>query len=123
MSINPVIIYGFNEGNLNYMLDTDILDEYNAFSYMTFISQSYSRTEVIYGVECELKLNGKIIVDEEYKKQVEELYKIFMENKIKSINVYPSKLGYYLCVNGEIDYWYHESYSFNDYNNDDNDDD
>ena len=120
MSINPVIIYGFNEGNLDYMLSSNILEEYNMAKYMTFMSQSYSKPEIIYGFECELQLSGKISFNEQEKKQVEELYKIFMENKHDN---YPSKLGYYLCISGEIEYWNYESYSLNEDNEDDDNDD
>ena len=111
MSINPVIIYGFNEGNIDYMLSSNILDEYNMAKYMTFMSQNYSKAEIIYGFECDLQLNGKISINEREQKKVEELYEIFMENKSDN---YPSKLGYYLCITGEIDYWNYESYSLNE---------
>ena len=49
--------------------------------------------------------------NEQEKQQVKELYEIFMENKSDN---YTSKLGYYLCITGEIDYWNYESYSLND---------
>lgn len=114
MSIYPVLIYGFNEGNLDYMLDYNTLDEYNMSRYMTFMSQSYSKAEIIYGFECDLELSGNIYTNCVEQKKVEELYKIFMENKNKTQDNYPSKLGYYMCISGEIDYWNYESYSFDD---------
>ncbi len=128
--IYPTCIYGFIEDNAKYILEYDFLCEYSVYCYLNEMSMSMGHfSEIYYGIECKLDSNtGNISICENDKQYVHELYKKFIEFK-KNIdeNFVEPKLGYYLCLDGDIDYSDRKTYVLdenlnNNYNNDEDDD-
>ncbi len=122
MSIHPTCIYGFNEGNLNYILDFNILED-NGMSYYLSEINMKSLSEIIYGIECEFnQLTGQLLIHENKKKIVDKLYEKVLKYKIHSEdehhnhrNFIVPEIGYYICLNGEgLDYSYYKKYSINE---------
>jgi hypothetical protein len=116
MAIHPTCIYGFNEGNINYILDSSILEEFDINYYISEINTK-SLSEIIYGIECQFdQLTGQIFIHENKKKIVDELFNKVMEYKNNHNNndFMVPELGYYICLTGEgINYDYYTHYSIN----------
>ena len=122
MFIYPTSIYGFNEGNTEYKLSDEFLEEYK--DVKCYISEIDSREspEVFYGIECECEPHiGKFIITKEKKDIVKKLFDKFMESKTNNDdnNFIIPELGYYICLGGEIDLSNYENYTIETINNPD----
>ncbi len=114
MAIRPTCIYGFNEGNINCILDLSILKDLNINHYISEINNK-SLSEIIYGIECQFdQLTGQVFIHENKKKIVDELFNKVMEYKNNHNNFNDfmvPELGYYICLTGEgINYDYYKNY-------------
>ena len=120
MLIYPVCIYGFNEANTDYIIDKQCLENYiNVQSYISEIDTTTS-SEVFYGIECDLDpLNGQFIISKEKIEIVKDLFHKVMKYKCDNYNnnnfIIP-ELGFYICLNGDIDYSNYEIYNINNQN-------
>ena len=108
---NSVLVYGFNMGDQDYIIDYDYLAD-----VFPDISQYSSETirnclcEAIYGISCALdKKTGQAIISDEEKDKVKKLYDKYFEyvktnfdltyeERIKDI-----KLGFHLAVSGDYE--------------------
>jgi len=103
------IVYGFNMGNQEYIINTDWMEE--GYPEIKLYAKDMARNylgEAIYGMDCKLDIkNGSVSIDEQSMSKVEALYdkyitylkdtnkKIQFDRLKKSIN-----LGYQLAVSG-----------------------
>ena len=106
---NSHILYGFCEGNSNYVLDSEWLyDQENDIIVIAGINvvKNYMG-EACYGVYCSINdTTGKIEVDNERKNIIEAFYKRFIDYKKKNDNYdendeYAPQLGYYKVIIGD----------------------
>jgi hypothetical protein len=115
--IYPICIYGFIEEEDNYIIDSDLLLDFNCYIFAEDLSNKLnSKSGIYYGIECYLdNTTGQLSVSEIDKQSVHELHKKYVEFK-KNIN--PNfeipEIGYHLCLDGEIDYYYKINYTFED---------
>jgi hypothetical protein len=113
----PTCIYGFIEDKHKYILNYDLLEEFNCYIYVEDLCNKYnSKSGIYYGVECTLDKNtGQIIISDEDKLSVYKLYKQYVEFH-KNINQHfeEPEIGYYYCLSGEIDFYNKTYYIFND---------
>jgi hypothetical protein len=122
MLIYPVCIYGFNEANTDYIIDKQCLQNYiNVECYISEIDTTNS-SEVFYGIECDIDpLNGQFNISKEKKDMVKDLFHAVMKYKTDNYNennfIIP-ELGFYICLNGDIDYSNYEIYNIDNQNND-----
>jgi len=115
--IYPTCIYGFIEDKHNYILDNDVLEEFECYIYVEDLCNKYnSKSGIYYGIECTLDKNtGQIIISEKDKHQVHELYKKYVEfKKNLNPNFEDPEIGYYYCLSGDIDYYNKTNYTFED---------
>ncbi len=121
MFIYPTSIYGFNEGNTEYKLSDEFLEEFK--DVKCFISEidTNDQTELFYGIECEFEPHtGKFIISKENKDIMKTLFHKVMDyktNKDKDNDnshfIIP-ELGYYICLGGDVDYSKYQEYNIND---------
>ncbi len=124
--IYPTCIYGFIEDKQNYILDYDVLQEYNCYIYNEDLCNKYnSKSGIYYGIECTLdKSTGKIIITEDDKQSVHELYKKYIEfNKKNNQNFEEPEICYYYSLSGDIDFYNKNTYTFEDTLEEDNESD
>ncbi len=113
--IYPTCIYGFIEDKHKYILDYELLEEFECNIYVEDLCNNYnSKSGIYYGIECTLdKKTGNIIISEEDKNSVYKLYKQYVEfHKNINQNFEEPEIGYYYCLNGEIDFYNKTDYTF-----------
>jgi hypothetical protein len=118
MLIYPICIYGFNEGNTEYKLSDEFLEEFT--DVKCFISEidTKNSAEIFYGIECDFDPHtGKFIITKERKDIMKNMFHKVMEYKTNAEENNDNKdfiipeLGYYICLGGEIDYSNYEEYT------------
>ncbi len=117
--IYSACIYGFIEEKDNYIIDYDILSKFDCSYYIEHISFKLKyKSNIYYGIECFFdKVTGKLIISDDEKNKVNELYKLYVEFKKKTdIQFKEPKIEYYCCISGDIDFSNHTNYTFD--NND-----
>jgi len=121
MLIYPICIYGFNEGNTEYKLSDEFLEEFT--DVKCFISEidTKNSAEIFYGIECDFDPHtGKFIITKERKDIMKNMFHKVMEYKTNAEENNDNKdfiipeLGYYICLGGDIDYSNYTEYNIND---------
>ncbi len=109
-TVQPKIVYGFNEGNNKFILKNEYINTYKL----------PNNIDIIYGIECILDFeDGNIFISNKQKKIVNEIYKKVIEYK-KDNNLYENNIniGFYLCLenyNNDLIYTeYNINYNIND---------
>ncbi len=109
-TVQPKIVYGFNEGNNKFILKNEYINTYKL----------PNNIDIIYGIECILDFeDGNIFISNKQKKIVNEIYKKVIEYK-KDNNLYENNIniGFYLCLenyNSDLIYIeYNINYNIND---------
>ncbi len=107
--IYPTCIYGFIEDIPDYIITSDILSEYNCYSFYKDLNSG-----TYYGIDCVLdNTTGQLSVSDKDKQLVHELYKKYVEYKKRiDENFIEPEIGYYLCLDGDIDYYNKTEYNF-----------
>ncbi len=119
MFIYPTNIYGFNEGNTEYKLSNEFLEEFKDVKFYISEIDSNEYSEVFYGIECPFEPHtGKFIISKENKDMIKNLFHKVMEYKTNQESGYDSnfiipELGYYVCLGGEIDFSNYKEYNIN----------
>ncbi len=121
MFIYPTSIYGFNEGNTEYKLSDEFLEEFKDVKCYISEIDSNDHTELFYGIECEFDpYTGKFIITKEKKDIMKDFFHKFMEYKTNTEETNDNKdfiipeLGYYICLGGDIDYSNYQIYTINE---------
>ena len=124
----PICIYGFIEDSNKYIIDSDVLSEFNCYSFIEDISNKWnSKSGIYYGIQCSLDKNtGQLNISDEDKQLVHDLYQKYVEFK-KNINQNldsnnEPEIGYYCCIDGDLDFYNKTEYNFEDSLNEDEDD-
>ncbi len=121
MFIYPTNIYGFNEGNTEYKLSNEFLEEFKDVKCYISEIDSNEYSEVFYGIECPFEPHtGKFIVTKENKDMIKKIFHKVMEYKTNKESGYDNsnfiipELGYYVCLGGEIDFSNYKEYNINE---------
>ncbi len=121
MFIYPTSIYGFNEGNTEYKLSDEFLEEFKDVKCYISEIDSNNLTELFYGIECEFDPHtGKFIITKEKKDIMKNMFHKVMDYKTNAEENNDNKdfiipeLGYYICLGGDIDYSNYTEYIIND---------
>jgi hypothetical protein len=119
----PVIVYGFCEGNSEWLLDSLWLNKnYPKIKIYALDVVKGHLGEACYGITCFLdKVSGEIITNSNDKEKVIEFYNEFI--KLYPEKQYKSQLGYYEVLIGDYDLKCHNEYSVDDQEYDDKYDD
>ena len=106
-----VLVYGFNMGDREYIIDYDYLDD--VFPDISQYASDFVRNylgEAIYGISCGIdKKTGQAIISDEKKEKVKNLYDKYVEYvKIKFDLTYEKRikniqLGFHLAVSGDYE--------------------
>jgi hypothetical protein len=127
MFIYPTSIYGFNEGNTEYKLSDETLEEFKEVKCFISEIDTNEPTELFYGIECEFEPHtGKFIISKEKKDIMKNMFHKIMEFKTNKDNdnlecndnshfIIP-ELGYYICLGGDVDYSNYQIYNINNSN-------
>lgn len=78
---DAVLVYGFNIGNRNFIIDYDYLADVfpDISQYAGDVVRNYLG-EAIYGISCEINKNtGQAIISDENKEKVKKLYDKYIE--------------------------------------------
>jgi hypothetical protein len=120
MFIYPTSIYGFNEGNTEYKLSDEILEEFTDVKCYISEIDTNDTTELFYGIECDFDPHiGTFTISKEKKDIMKSLFHKVMEYKTNTEENNDNKdfiipeLGYYICLGGDIDYSKYEIYNIN----------
>jgi len=109
---DPSIVYGFNIGNREYIINQDWMEEF--YPKISLYAMDIVRNclgEAIYGISCKLDINtGAVSIDPPYIDNVKELYDKYMtylkdtkDNKTFNRCKKEIKLGYHLGLYGYDD--------------------
>ncbi len=122
MFIYPTSIYGFNEGNTEYKLSDEFLEEFKDVKCYISEIDSTEQSEIFYGIECEFEPHiGKFIITKEKKDIMKNLFHKVMDYKTNkdrqdydNSNFIIPELGFYVCLGGDIDYSNYQTYTINE---------
>jgi hypothetical protein len=113
---NAVLIYGWIENNSDLMLDPEWLEtNYPFIDYYASETVRNHMYSACYGITCKLDTDGNIIIDNENKEAVQQLYTLWCkyQEKKKKKNKLANKLpvlGFHLVISGDFE-WQHKYYT------------
>ena len=96
------IVYGFNEGTRDSILDRDFVDLHGLIVGALDIVRGYCG-EACYGIPVDIDENGHLILDPRDKDKVNDFFENFMkfnQDKDYSFSEKP-KLGFYTIITGD----------------------
>lgn len=108
-NLDSAIVYGWNEGNRDFVLNHDWISEYsNNIQIFTSDIIRDEPGEAIYGVQCEFDTDGTISISNGLREEMEFLYDLIMK-------VLPNKqkecvLGYHKAIYGDMNWEEHIKY-------------
>ena len=109
---NAYLVYGFNMGDREYIIDCDYLESEfpDIYQYALDVVKNYLG-EAIYGISCGLNdKTGQVFISDEDKEQVNELYNKYIEYVKTNFDltykklIKKIKLGFHLAVSGDYLY-------------------
>ncbi len=96
---DPLLIYGWREGNRDGKICEEWLEEHNMKEYALDVVRGYLG-EAVYGLPCQINEDtGLPIISDEDRLQVQKAYQAFTENDTPSEQA--PKLGFYIALTGD----------------------
>lgn len=105
---DPVLLYGFNEGNRYKLLHRRWLALYRRDKDVPIVVEAldvagHYMGEPCYGVEAQLDDNGQAVVDPTHKEKVDVLYRLVQDYKEAHKINDEMRLGFHLCIGGDTE--------------------
>ncbi len=96
--VDPLIIYGWSEGNRDTCICYEWIEEHNIEQYALDVVRGYMG-EAVYGLPCPISLDtGLPVISEEDRALVQQAYKDYLLSHPEA-----DPLGFYLAVAGDYE--------------------
>lgn len=107
---NANVVYGWRDCDDDSVIDREWLDYKEIYLFCSCQVKNYASGNAIYGLPCKIDVNtGISFIDEIEKQKVQEAYTSFVIYKeYDSEEAEIPKLGYYIAVDGDMDWEYYD---------------
>ena len=109
---SPYLVYGWCEGKTTDVISYHWLEVNKIDLFASNVIRMHGY-EAVYGLIVNVDINGQIIIDEIDRQFVLNAYQAYLIKKnipINSDSQNKPKLGFYLCVRGDVEWNEHEKY-------------
>lgn len=107
---NGNVVYGWRDCDNDNVIDREWLDYKEIYLFCSYQVKNYASGNAIYGLPCKIDVNTGIpFIDEIEKQKVHKAYTdfiIYKEYDSKEAEI--PKLGYYIGVDGDMDWEYYD---------------